>query len=285
MSEVSEGWNAWIRRGLESGRSPFSLLNEMRAAGMAPVPSQQAVAQVFHAFLSGLTLEQLAATQYQYGKSWLPAGNQLQLCDKPVTVAFRMMQPDIAVIDDFLSPQECEALICQSVDRLAPSTVADLDQGTRQPHAARTSSGMYFALGENPLLVTIERRLASLVGVPVSHGEGIQVLHYLVGKEYQPHFDYFPEQHAGSQAFLAGGGQRMVTLIMYLNDVEAGGETVFPNIGLQVVPRKGSLLYFSYANTQGQLDQSTLHGGSPVIRGEKWIATKWLRQQPRVHNP
>jgi prolyl 4-hydroxylase len=69
------------------------------------------------------------------------------------------------------------------------------------------------------------------------------------------------------------------TLIIYLNDVEEGGETVFPESGLSVSPRQGSGLYFEYCNHLGQLDPLSLHAGAPVIAGEKWIVTKWMRQR------
>jgi prolyl 4-hydroxylase len=75
------------------------------------------------------------------------------------------------------------------------------------------------------------------------------------------------------------GGQRVSTMVMYLNEVEEGGTTIFPEIGLEVVPKKGSAVYFEYTNSQNQLDRLTLHGGSPVTRGEKWIVTKWMRQR------
>ena len=78
---------------------------------------------------------------------------------------------------------------------------------------------------------------------------------------------------------LSMGGQRVATLIMYLNDVQGGGSTVFPEIGLDVLPRRGNAVFFAYSDDQGRLDPRTLHGGSPVAAGEKWIATKWLRQR------
>ncbi len=78
---------------------------------------------------------------------------------------------------------------------------------------------------------------------------------------------------------LKHGGQRVATLVMYLNDVEAGGSTVFPEVGLDVLPRRGHAVYFAYTTEEGQLDKRSLHGGSPVSAGEKWIATKWFRQR------
>ena len=113
----------------------------------------------------------------------------------------------------------------------------------------------------------------------VTPREPIQILHYMPGAEYKPHWDYFDPAHPGNEKVLATGGQRVATLVMYLNGVESGGSTVFPEVGIDVLPRKGNAVYFAYATEDGQLDRRTLHGGSPVIAGEKWIATKWLRER------
>jgi prolyl 4-hydroxylase len=113
---------------------------------------------------------------------------------------------------------------------------------------------------------------------PVDNGEGFQILHYGVGGEYTPHFDYFPPEQPGSATHISRGGQRVSTLVMYLNDVEEGGETTFPDVGLSVSPRAGSAVYFRYFNGAGQIDPLTLHAGAPVLAGEKWIMTKWMRQ-------
>ena len=145
-------------------------------------------------------------------------------------------------------------------------------------HDGRTSEGMAFKLSETEVIKTIEHRIYELSNLPIENGEGIQVLHYPIGTEFRPHYDYFPENHLGSKEFLEQGGQRVATLVMYLNDVDEGGETVFPELNLSVYPKKGSALYFSYANSLGQLDEKTLHGGAPVVKGEKWIATKWIRK-------
>jgi prolyl 4-hydroxylase len=117
-----------------------------------------------------------------------------------------------------------------------------------------------------------------LTGHPPDHGEPIQVLHYTPGAEYKPHHDYFDPVQPGNDRVLAMGGQRVATLIMYLNDVEAGGSTVFPRLGLDVLPRRGAAVYFANTQESGEIDARTLHGGSPVVAGEKWIATKWIRQ-------
>ena len=115
---------------------------------------------------------------------------------------------------------------------------------------------------------------------PLENGEGLQILNYQVGAEYKVHFDYFDPANSANKIHLAHGGQRVSTLVIYLNDVESGGETLFPEVKLSVEPTKGSAVYFEYCNSSGQVDAKSLNGGLPVTAGEKWIATKWMRQRP-----
>jgi len=172
-------------------------------------------------------------------------------------------------------------LIRRSEEKLARSTTVDPQTGKAILIANRSSYGTFFQLHENDFIASIDQRLSDLLLWPADHSEGIQILRYEVGGEYRPHFDYFPPGDAGSGLHVAQGGQRIGTLIMYLNDVEEGGETIFPEIGLSVVPRRGHAVYFGYCNSRNEVDPLTLHGGAPVRRGVKWIATKWLRQHRR----
>jgi len=208
--------------------------------------------------------------------------NSLQTPDRAVEMLFVIESPRVVLFGNLLSDEECDLLISQSRDKLQRSSVVNASTGAYDVHPHRTSSGTYFKRGENELLQRIEQRIAELVDCPIEQGEPIQVLHYEPGGEYKPHFDYFDPAHPGNKEVLAQGGQRIATLIMYLNDVERGGSTVFPEIGLDVLPRKGHAVYFAYCDEAGALDARTLHGGSPVYSGEKWIATKWFRQLPYV---
>jgi len=162
---------------------------------------------------------------------------------------------------------------------LQRSTVVNAETGAYDVHPDRTSSGTHFERGESELIDRIERRISELTGHPVKNGEPIQVLHYLPGAERKPHFDYFDATQPGNETVLTMGGQCVATLLMYVNDVEAGGSTVFPSIGLELLPRRGSAVYFAYTSESGETDARTLHGGSPLKAGEKWIANKWLRQR------
>jgi prolyl 4-hydroxylase len=206
--------------------------------------------------------------------------NTFEAADREVAMLFALAAPRVILFGDLLAPEECDELITMSRGKLARSSVVNAATGHYDVHPHRTSSGTHFARGENALVQRIERRIAELVQHPVEHGEPLQILHYQPGGEYKPHFDYFDPAQPGNEAVLKHGGQRVATLVMYLNDVEAGGSTVFPEIGLDVLPRRGNAVYFAYTTEQGELDARSLHGGSPVSAGEKWIATKWFRQRP-----
>ncbi len=124
----------------------------------------------------------------------------------------------------------------------------------------------------------LEHRIAALMNWPLENGEGLQVLRYGAGAEYKPHFDYFAPENKGNEKHLTPGGQRVSTLVLYLNDVPEGGETIFPDAHISVAAQQGSAVYFRYMNKLRQLNPLSYHGGSPVLSGEKWVMTKWMRE-------
>lgn len=186
--------------------------------------------------------------------------------------------PRMIVLQGFLSDEECAHLIGLVQSRIAPSTTVDPDTGKLIQVESRTSSSAYLGLCQTPIVAGIEQRLSELSGLPVENGEGLQVLNYQVGQSYQPHFDFFDPELKGSHVVLACGGQRVITCLMYLNDVEEGGETYFPEVDQKVSPVKGDALLFYNVLPDGGVDRMSLHASLPVIAGEKWVATKWIRE-------
>jgi prolyl 4-hydroxylase len=193
-----------------------------------------------------------------------------------VQVLMVMKQPRVIVFGGLLSDEECDAMVAAAQPRMARSETVVVDTGASEVNEARTSRGMFFDRGENEVCKHIEQRIATLVHWPVVNGEGLQVLHYLPGAEYRPHHDYFDPAKSGTAAITARGGQRVGTVVMYLNTPEKGGGTTFPDVGLEVSPMKGNAVFFSYERPHPST--KTLHGGAPVVAGEKWVATKWLRE-------
>ncbi len=222
------------------------------------------------------------APEYVYEAPRLPAGSRIATFDRTIDVVARAEKPVIAALAGVLTPEECSELIELARPRLEPSTVADAHTGKDVVAAHRTSLGMFFLPQENALVSRLDRRLSELAQLPIENGEGLQILHYPVGAQFPPHFDFLHPSNAANVASIARSGQRVSTLIAYLNDVEAGGETTFPNAGWTVFPRRGSAVYFEYSNSRGQVDPRSLHAGCPVLRGEKWVATKWMRGRPFV---
>ena len=196
--------------------------------------------------------------------------------DRKVSVLMRLPQPQIMLFGDFLSKHECDRLVDAARPRMQRSLTADRHTGVDKVDTVRTSRGMFFQRDENPLVRTIEARIARVFAWPVDHGEHLQVLHYRPGDRYEPHYDYFDPAGEGAPALLARGGQRIATLLMYLREPERGGETNFPDLGLRFAAKRGCALFFSYDRPHPST--KTLHGGAPVIAGEKWVATKWLRE-------
>ena len=197
-----------------------------------------------------------------------------------MSVAMRMQVPDMTLFSDFLSPSECNELIKQAHERLSRSKTFDPKTGKPVDNPVRTSHGMFFKRGETPLVDYIERKISAITGVPVDHGEGLQVLRYEVGQEYKPHHDYFDPTRPNYAQTDGGAGQRIATFLMYLNTPEKGGGTTFPESKVIVEARRGNGLLFKYPSTDKE--SKTLHGGTPVQAGVKWAATKWLRQKPYI---
>ena len=200
--------------------------------------------------------------------------------DRHVHVLTALGSPRVVVFGNLLSDEECEALIAAASPRMQRSLTVATKTGGEEVNADRTSDGMFFTRGENEVVARVEARIAKLVGWPEVNGEGLQILHYRPGAEYKPHYDYFDPGEPGTPTILKRGGQRVATLVMYLNEPTKGGGTVFPDIKLEVAPKRGNAVFFSY--DRAHPSSRTLHGGAPVLEGEKWIATKWLREREFV---
>lgn len=200
--------------------------------------------------------------------SIMPIQSSYKIGDRTIGATVLHDEPLVMQFNEVLSDDECQALIVSASTRMSRSKLASKDISN-----IRTSSGMFFNEQESPLIAEIERRIASLMHIPLSHAEGLQVLRYEQEQQFKEHYDFFAENNAASR------NNRISTLIVYLNDVEEGGETNFPNLGLSIKPIKGSAIYFEYFYYDQAINEKTLHSGQPVIRGEKWVVTQWMRKQ------
>ena len=271
----------WILAQARAGCAQDDILKAMHASGWDDGVARAVLVQTMQPAAAQAALPQLqavpdAAGSPGPGPDLKGAPCALRLPDREVQVLLTMQRPRMVLFGGFLSDAECDGLIELSRPRLARSETVDHRSGGSEVNAARTSDGMFFERGEAPLIQRIEQRIATLLHWPVDKGDGLQILRYRPGALYRPHFDYFDPAQPGTAAVLKRGGQRVGTLIMYLQVPAAGGGTTFPDVGLEVAPVKGHALFFSYDRPHEST--GTLHGGAPVTDGEKWVATKWLRE-------
>jgi prolyl 4-hydroxylase len=264
----------WILSTTRAGHSVDAVLKLMQETGYDPQQSRSIVASVLNMPITALDAHAQPKTQ-PGRRTRHPEAPQVSVDGRTVDVTLSVESPALRVLSNLLSAEECAALIAESQPRLQRAKTVD-SSGKQQIDARRTSEGMFFTLGESPLIKRIEQRIATLLSIPIDHGEGLQVLHYLPGQQYEPHYDWFDPEQPGFAAITAKGGQRIASLVMYLNTPESGGGTAFPEIGLTVTALRGSAVYFAYDTG----DAASLHAGLPVQKGEKWIATKWLRERP-----
>ena len=191
------------------------------------------------------------------------------------------LSPKIYTCEHFLTDGECDYLVELAKPRLTRALIVD-EYGNQVIDPGRTSEGMFIT--EQDLIVNkLNQKIAELTGFPTSHGEDFQILHYPIGGEYRPHYDTFNPDSPAAE-YLRFGGQRVATFMIYLNTTASGGETHFPLAGLSITPKKGKAVLFYNVDDLGNIDEMSLHAGRPVLEGEKWIITRWLRQdqiQPR----
>jgi len=207
------------------------------------------------------------------------SANTIQTADRKIDILLTLQQPYVVLLGNVLSAEECDVLVNYCEPALVRSPVVNDNDGTMELHRHRTSQGMMIQRGETEVVQRIEARLAELAQWPVDHGEGMQIQYYQKSNEYRPHFDWFNPELPGPRKHMEHGGQRLATFVLYLSDVESGGGTSFPEIGLNVLPKKGSAVFFRNTHPSYVPDPRTLHAGDPVVSGVKVIANKWLRER------
>ena len=285
---ISVELRQWIVAQAQAGVSPESVLEAMKSSGWHEDVAIKALEETLRDHLNKQVAQNQVAAPVDHEPQPVPvpdaalgdSPSKIRILDRDVTILTTMKNPRIIVLGGFLSDEECDKMVALAGPRMARSETVDNLTGGSEVNVARTSRGMFFERGETGVIDRVEKRIAALLNWPVKNGEGLQVLHYQPGAEYKPHYDYFDPVHPGSAPILKRGGQRVGTLLMYLNTPKKGGGTTFPDVGFEVAPIKGNAVFFSY--DRAHVNTKSLHGGAPVIEGEKWVATKWLREREFV---
>jgi prolyl 4-hydroxylase len=208
------------------------------------------------------------------------AGNRFALGERQPRIAFSVDWPRIALLEGFLTDEECAGLVEVARARLARSTVFERGDGTMSENRGRTSQSAKIGRAENDLVARVEQRISALTGLAPEFGEQMELVRYGEAEEYAPHYDWFDPATPAGKTQLEINGQRTATVILYVSDVDAGGSTVFPRLGITIRPKRGNALYFWNLDRHGFPDPLTIHAGAPIERGEKTIVNKWFRERP-----
>jgi prolyl 4-hydroxylase len=283
FSSLPQTWQDWIMENLARACSPLDMANSMARSGQHSMAVARAAideALRIQAGEAGAPAPQeSSAFQAPQEMPFIDVShNIISVPDREVEVLFVLKKPQVILLGNVLSAEECDAIIEHCGTRYTRSTVTAEADGASVVHEGRTSEMAFIQRGEAEVAERIDRRLAALAHWSPDCSEPFQLQKYGKTQEYRPHFDWLDPDSAGHRSHLSRGGQRLATFILYLCDVEQGGGTVFPALGLEVFPKKGNALWFLNTDNNHQPDQQTLHGGAPVVSGTKIIANKWLRQ-------
>jgi hypothetical protein len=207
--------------------------------------------------------------------------------DPPLPTAETLHEaPLIRTLPAVVHPLVLDTLINLAAPLVQRSTIVDARTGEVRVDPMRNSSHVTLGPRQHDHVVeALERCISNAAGVPVLNGEFLQILRYRPGEEFRPHVDYFNERAGGAHRSLADGGQRAQTVLMYLNEGYTGGSTCFPGLALEIKGRRGDMLQFHNLDADGQGHKDSLHAGMPVMAGEKWLLSQWIRSatyRPRV---
>ena len=261
QKDLTQEWLNWIFENIQRGCDKNDLLQTLLKEGFSQ--SQSKIALGLNLSADDLVeVKQSQEEAKEYSTNYLISAERI---------------PDVSAeiyeVGSFLSQDECDLLINEIKSALRPSTIASEGEFDS---TYRTSSTCDLGNKNNPFLKEIDRRISDFVGIGASYGETLQGQHYTENQEFKAHTDYFE----GSQLLEhdGGRGQRTYTFMIYLNEVEQGGETEFLRLNKTFSPTQGTALIWNNLNEDGTPNENTMHQAHPVEKGKKTIITKWFRQ-------
>lgn len=280
--EIPADWQDWIKLNISRGCDKDGIVKILFENGFHPaaivaamqyLPQSPGLIAAINTSLAGASPPSK------------PADATLRAIDD-VTLPFaRRLQTDKAhfyLLDNFLSADECDELVRRIRANCRASTTTNPDEPDKY---FRTSKSSDLSANADAFIEDIDRRIAGYMGFEPERCEGIQGQYYQVGQQFKAHTDYFEPDTDEFRKYGGSQGQRTWTFMIYLNDVEEGGETEFLKLDLAVRPAKGMAVIWNSLHPDGSVNPDTLHWAKPVLRGEKFIITKWFRTHGTLTRP
>ncbi|XP_056116085.1 prolyl 4-hydroxylase subunit alpha-1-like [Rhinichthys klamathensis goyatoka] len=213
----------------------------------------------YEALCRGEVDERTSKRQRALSCRYSTGGGNPRLMYAPVKEEVEWDEPRIIRYHDIISDREMEILKNISRPQLSRSETI---QGVTN---IRTSQSVF--LEEDNTVARISQNIADITGLSVESAEELHVQNYGIGGRYEPHFDAWDDKNG-----------RIATFLIYMSDVEIGGATVFPKVGVALKPKKGSAVFWYNLHKNGRVDLDTQHAGCPVLVGNKWVANKWIHE-------
>uniref|UniRef100_A0A669BRG2 procollagen-proline 4-dioxygenase n=1 Tax=Oreochromis niloticus TaxID=8128 RepID=A0A669BRG2_ORENI len=186
--------------------------------------------------------------------------------------------PHIVRYHNIVSEKDMEKVKELAKPRLRRATVHDPQTGKLTTAHYRVSKSAWLGAYEHPVVDKINQLIEDVTGLNVKTAEDLQVANYGLGGQYEPHFDFGRKDEPDAFEEL-GTGNRIATWLLYMTDVQAGGATVFTDIGAAVKPKKGTAVFWYNLYPSGEGDYRTRHAACPVLLGNKWVSNKWIHER------
>ncbi|XP_059177300.1 prolyl 4-hydroxylase subunit alpha-2-like isoform X2 [Physella acuta] len=187
------------------------------------------------------------------------------------------LDPWVVIYHDVLSDEEIRTIKHLATPRLNRATVQNSKTGELEFANYRISKSAWLKGDEHPVIQKVNNRMEAITGLEMSTAEELQIANYGLGGHYEPHFDF--ARRKKKSALEEANGNRIATFLNYMSDVEAGGATVFPYIGLKLFPKKGNAAFWFNLRKNGEGIYNTRHAACPVLVGTKWVANKWIHER------
>ena len=258
LTRFSPEWNKWIRDNLTKGVSKDEL---------------------YHILVCNGHSDQLVRKELDYVD--LEKEINHSLWSQIKLVNSKNIHNNLYIIENFLEEDICDRLSELIKEKSVPSTITNKNEKDKNFRTSRTSH-LDVSL---PIVKKTDKQICNYLSISTERSENIQGQYYLEGNEFKPHTDWFNSNRKEWKQYGEKLGQRTWTFMIYLNDVEDGGETVFPKYRVKIRPKKGRAVVWLNLLPDGKGDEDTLHCGTPVKKGEKLIITKWFRTRGTLVEP
>lgn len=181
------------------------------------------------------------------------------------------------VLENLIDKKLCQKIIDNSMDKLVESEVIS------GKHKNVRNSLQHWIKKDDPIVKNLFDKISSMFNISVDNAEDLQVVRYLPNQFFKEHHDACCDDNEKCTQFIKKGGQRMLTVLIYLNNEFDDGQTYFPKLDLKIKPQTGSaIVFYPLAANSSKCHPYSLHAGLPVSSGEKWIANMWFREDRYV---